>query len=141
MNQNSHACTNCVLLSGGFNGPELLNTHSLKTNTFLLTTLRSKDMQLEAVVKDNPGVLSHHLAKHKGNKTEKKKREKNTVWFHKRGKGLKKKNGLKRKVDPWSQGFSFTQQYEERKVWREKKMASKEGLGPWPRRVFIYSAV
>ena len=49
---------------------------------------------------------------------------------------MKKKNGLKRKVDPWSQGFSFTQQYEERKVWREKKMASKEGLGPWPRRVF-----
>ena len=64
--------------------------HSLQTHTFPLTTLRSKDMQLEAVVKDNPGVLSHHLAKHKRIKTEKKQQRK-FLCFHKREKGLKKK--------------------------------------------------
>lgn len=48
---------------------------------------------------------------------------------------MKKKNGLKRKVDPWSQGFSFTQQYEE-KVWRERKNGLKRRLRSLATRAF-----
>ena len=71
-------------------------------------------MQLEAVVKDNSGVLSHHLAKHKRIKTEKKKKTQIPVFSQK---GERSEEIASKEVSgPWSQGFSFTQLYEERKV-------------------------
>ena len=84
-------------------------------------------MQLEAVVKDNPGVLSHHLAKHKRIKTEKKKTTQMPV-FSRKGKRFEEK--IASKEVPGHKGFHLLSDMK-RKRFEENKKASKEGLGPW----------